>query len=107
MKVKRTIVCFAAALGLDPSHVDRVRLAALMDDPTAARDEQDERRRMAERVAAGMIDEQAAGWLLARFDPVPEAPLEARYGVWCCWRGRSRRQRPRSLRRFAPAAATS
>ena len=68
----------AAALGLDASHVDRVRLAALLDDPTAERDEQDERRRTAERVAAGMIDEEAAGWLLARFDPVHEAPLEAR-----------------------------
>jgi HD-GYP domain-containing protein (c-di-GMP phosphodiesterase class II) len=25
-----------------------------------------------------MIDDEAAGWLMARFDPVAEAPLEAR-----------------------------
>ena len=68
----------AGACGLEPDHVDRVRLAASLDDPAAAGGEDAERRRLAERVAAGMIDDEAAGWLLARFDPVPEAPLEAR-----------------------------
>jgi diguanylate cyclase (GGDEF)-like protein len=68
----------ASACGLEPDHVDRVRLAASLDDPAAAGGEDAERRRLAERVAAGMIDDEAAGWLLARFDPVPEAPLEAR-----------------------------
>jgi diguanylate cyclase (GGDEF)-like protein len=68
----------AGAYGLEPDHVDRVRLAASLDDPAAAGSEGAERRRLAERVAAGMIDDEAAGWLLARFDPVAEAPLEAR-----------------------------
>ena len=67
----------AGACGLDPDHVDRVRLAASLDDP-ADGDEEAERRRLSERVSAGMIDDEAAGWLLARFDPVAEAPLEAR-----------------------------
>jgi diguanylate cyclase (GGDEF)-like protein len=67
----------AGACGLDPDHVDRVRLAASLDDP-ADGDEEAERRRLSERVSAGMIDDEAAGWLMARFDPVAEAPLEAR-----------------------------
>ena len=68
----------AGACGLEPDHVDRVRLAASLDDPAAAGGEEAERRRLAERVAAGIIDDEAAGWLLARFDSVAEAPLEAR-----------------------------
>src|SRR6478672_1958920 len=47
-------------------------------DSRAVSEEEAERRRLSERVSAGMIDDEAAGWLLARFDPVAEAPLEAR-----------------------------
>jgi diguanylate cyclase (GGDEF)-like protein len=68
----------AGALGLDPERVDRVRLAAFLYDTTTPAGDPAERARVAARVAANVLDDEAAGWLLARSEPVPDAPVEAR-----------------------------
>jgi len=68
----------AGVLGLDPDRVDRIRLAAFLYDTTAPGGDVDERARIAARVTANALDEEAAGWLLARAQPVAESPLETR-----------------------------
>ena len=68
----------AGALGLDPARVDRVRLAAFLYDSTMPAGAPAERERVAARVAAHTLDEEAAGWLLARSEPYERAPVEAR-----------------------------
>ncbi len=68
----------AGLLGLDPDRVDRVRLAAFLYDTTAPGGTVEERTRIAARVAAGAIDEQAASWLLARTLAPADAPAETR-----------------------------
>jgi diguanylate cyclase (GGDEF)-like protein len=68
----------AGAMGLDPDRVDRVRLAAFLYDSTMPAGAAAERERVAARVAAQSVDEEAAGWLLARSQPPDQAPIEAR-----------------------------
>jgi diguanylate cyclase (GGDEF)-like protein len=68
----------AGALGLEPDRVDRVRLAAFLYDTTMPAGAAAERERVAARVAAQALDEEAAGWLLARSEPFEQAPVEAR-----------------------------
>jgi diguanylate cyclase (GGDEF)-like protein len=68
----------AGLLGLDPDRVERVRLAAFLYDTTAPGGDADERARIAARVAANALDEEAAGWLLARSQPLAETPPETR-----------------------------
>ena len=68
----------AGALGLDPDRVDRVRLAAFLYDSTMPAGAAAERERVAARVAAQTLDQEAAGWLLARSEPFEQAPVEAR-----------------------------
>jgi diguanylate cyclase (GGDEF)-like protein len=68
----------AGAMGVDPDRVDRVRLAAFLYDSTMPAGVVAERERVAARVAAHTLDEEAASWLLARSDPPDEAPVEAR-----------------------------
>jgi diguanylate cyclase (GGDEF)-like protein len=68
----------AGALGLEPDRVDRVRLAAFLYDSTMPAGAAAERERVAARVAAQALDEEAAGWLLARSEPFEQAPVEAR-----------------------------
>ena len=55
-----------------------VRLAAYLYDATAPGGDARQRARIAARVAANALDDEAAGWLLARAAPVAEAPLETR-----------------------------
>jgi hypothetical protein len=68
----------AGAMGVEPDRVDRVRLAAFLYDSTMPAGAPAERERVAARVAAQTLDEEAASWLLARSDPPGEAPIEAR-----------------------------
>ena len=68
----------AGAMGVEPDRVDRVRLAAFLYDSTMPAGAAAERERVAARVAAQTLDEEAASWLLARSDPPAEAPIEAR-----------------------------
>ncbi|MGZ4482508.1 MAG: diguanylate cyclase domain-containing protein [Gaiellales bacterium] len=68
----------AGELGMTPDHVDRVRLAAFLYDTTTPAGDRAERARLAARVAANALDEEAAGWLLAPRSALPDAPLEAR-----------------------------
>jgi diguanylate cyclase (GGDEF)-like protein len=68
----------AGGLGLDADRVDRVRLAAFLYDSTMPGGAAAERERVAARVAAQALDEEAAGWLLARSEPFGSAPPEAR-----------------------------
>jgi diguanylate cyclase (GGDEF)-like protein len=67
----------AGALGLPQERIDRVRLAAFLSEADPAGDGGDGPR-TAGWVAANMLDEEAAAWLLARTAPVQEAPVEAR-----------------------------
>jgi hypothetical protein len=68
----------AGLLGLDSDRVDRVRMAAFLYDTTAPGGGAEERARIAGRVAANALDEEAAGWLLARSQPLAENPPETR-----------------------------
>jgi HD-GYP domain-containing protein (c-di-GMP phosphodiesterase class II) len=68
----------AGVLGLDPDRVDRVRLAAFLYDTTVPGGDVEERARIAARVTANALDDEAAAWLLARPQPIAEAPLETR-----------------------------
>ena len=55
-----------------------MRLAAFLYDTTAPGGEADERARIAARVTADALDDEAAGWLLARSRSALDAPLETR-----------------------------
>lgn len=68
----------AGTMGLDASHAERIRLAAFLYDTTATGGDPAERARMESRVTAGVLDADAAEWVLARGEPVAEAPLETR-----------------------------
>jgi diguanylate cyclase (GGDEF)-like protein len=62
----------AGTMGLDAAHAERIRLAAFLyetADPVGG---------VASRVTAGVLDADAAEWILARGRPVAEAPLETR-----------------------------
>jgi hypothetical protein len=66
----------AGALGVPPERADRVRLAAYLYDATAPAGDPGERARVAARVAAQALDDEAAEWLLARRD-AQDGPVEA------------------------------
>jgi len=66
----------AGTMGLDAAHAERIRLAAFLYETTTPAGEPDAR--VASRVAAGVLDADAAKWILARGEPVAEAPLETR-----------------------------
>jgi hypothetical protein len=68
----------AGTMGLDASHAERIRLAAFLYDTTEPAGDPAERARMEDRVTAGVLDADAAEWVLARGEPVAEAPLETR-----------------------------
>ena len=68
----------AGTMGLDASHAERIRLAAFSYDPTTTAGDPAERARMESRVTAGVLDADAAEWVLARGEPVNDAPLETR-----------------------------
>ena len=68
----------AGTMGLDASHAERIRLAAFSYETAAPAGDPAERARMERRVTAGVLDADAAEWVLARGEPVNEAPLETR-----------------------------
>ncbi|HEY0387400.1 MAG TPA: GGDEF domain-containing protein [Gaiellales bacterium] len=67
----------AGAMGVPSERADRVRLAAYLYDATSPAGDPGERARVAARVAAQALDEEAAGWLLERRGGAA-GPVEAR-----------------------------
>ena len=67
----------AGELGLDAERAERLRVAAFLYD-TGADDGPAERERLSARVAAGALDDEAAGWIVARERPPAQRPLETR-----------------------------